>query len=967
MEETNAFAAADPTNDIDIEGLKELVQEDADEMDYQMVDFSGEDEDYDPTDISEPGSESEEGNPSIDLGFSTDEEGAYFAEDGAEGDDNFRDALREASNFKPKKAKKGMAALKSKMKREENLDPEVRYLLSQANEAFVRGDLQVALGLYNDVVKKDNKNYAAFKTCGEIYRQQGEINKCVNFWFIAAHLHPWDASFWSTVAELSYQLGHTRQAAYCYTRGIHSSNNKDLKAIFDRAILYRETGRLTRATDNFAQLLRTLPTDHSTIKELAMCYVAQNRVADAIKLYEGFLHTNMSVSPLPMDVPSFDWSELNILAELYGKQESWNLGTQLIKSVSRWIQGRQSQTFWDSVEEDGEFDDRRFSHRGWQNLTELQQSLSYELPIDIRIQLGLFRLNAGNSDEALIHFDFLFHGEGSLEGVADLYMEVGFALERCSLYKQALKFLTPITELDGYGDNENVISSMARCYRELEDYEMAKEAYKVLINLTQSEDAKLALTEIYFYLGDIESAYALEDAMDEFIVEEPPEKQERGPLQEGEAMIANIPEVRMREFKKVATDQEIRQMEKDSIARNLELYSRAMRLLPSIEEGDELAIKIFLEISGRLIDVLLTAKRYFSGDSKAKSSKSVYNRKKLDRMSLSEKRSRLRNLQQEIVLESHLPASLDDKSFRGLDFDTWYEVVVQHILIGAHRKQKEQKDQSYNLLDIALHTPIFNKSPEKHKLLLLTGLSVGCVFGDVESSLGFTRNLLNTFQFSSNMYRLFIASFQAGFKGSELFSDPANQKYFLRQVKALDAINTGKKITGMATVAVDQSQISKDLPLLHHVYASLLYEKKSYNSCLGYALQNYTKFNKDPTVVLTVALSHLHRAMQRLSNNRHFQILQGFTYMSEYVSIKLGKPDADVLDQMECDYNMGRAFHLFGLTSLAVEFYHKVLDSECDDAVYSLKADAAYNLTLIYNVGGNRQLARSIMMKYLTI
>lgn len=97
----------------------------------------------------------------------------------------------------------------------------------------------------------------------------------------------------------------------------------------------------------------------------------------------------------------------------------------------------------------------------------------------------------------------------------------------------------------------------------------------------------------------------------------------------------------------------------------------------------------------------------------------------------------------------------------------------------------------------------------------------------------------------------------------------------------------------------------------------------------------------------------------------------------------------------ESEYNLGRAFHLLGLTHLAVNHYEKALclpsknkigiskekpldevykwpvdndedDVDCEDES-DLSREVAYNLHLIYVTSGSMNLAQIILMKYCTI
>lgn len=99
----------------------------------------------------------------------------------------------------------------------------------------------------------------------------------------------------------------------------------------------------------------------------------------------------------------------------------------------------------------------------------------------------------------------------------------------------------------------------------------------------------------------------------------------------------------------------------------------------------------------------------------------------------------------------------------------------------------------------------------------------------------------------------------------------------------------------------------------------------------------------------------------------------------------------------EAEYNIGRAFHLLGLTHLAVPHYEKVLsmkrnydgriqkrpvedvykwplteeeeeelEQQLEDE-FDLKSEAAYNLHLIYITSGSMSLAQILMIKYCSV
>jgi len=69
-------------------------------------------------------------------------------------------------------------------------------------------------------------------------------------------------------------------------------------------------------------------------------------------------------------------------------------------------------------------------------------------------------------------------------------------------------------------------------------------------------------------------------------------------------------------------------------------------------------------------------------------------------------------------------------------------------------------------------------------------------------------------------------------------------------------------------------------------------------------------------------------------------------------------------ERIEAEYNVGRAYHLLGLTHLAIEFYERVLGKPGQER---LERDAAYNLANLYFTAGNVDEARRVTEEWLVI
>ncbi len=1019
-------------NDVDAGAM----DEDLNDEDYEDSEDSGKDD----RELIYESNNSVTGEKEADQeGFTfSDEEDEQLSESDIDEEFEFINALREASNFKTKKRKGadkppkkgGLAALRRKIRREE-LPPEVKILLGKANEAFVRNDLEKASKFYLDVVKMDKMNFSAYKTLGEIARLQGDYNKCSNFWLLAAHIHQWDYEFWRELAELSVELGHQRQAVYCYTKAIKASHHKDYESIFARACIYREQRRFKRATDSLLKLRTVLPEEPKIVRELAKVYVDEDRVNDAITMYKKILEDNMSFRRLKqkrkgkskLKSVAFGWSELNILSELYSNKGAWSLGIKMIRQVARWIEEREDQTFWDNKPNtDIEFDERRFDYPKFQNLGIDEKKKDYVLPIDIRVQLGLFRLNTKNTTESMKHFNFLLNQ--SIEDTTDLYLKVGMELESFGLYSEALELLIPISYIEEQ-NTPSLVLAIAKCLRETGDFENAKEAYMRLLEYNPEDvEIKVALAEVCFYLNDMDTTSRLyKEAKEqrtkerasarsnllaedktrehnrghnevevEVEVEEEEEEEEDNYENDDEifsksnqALIADLPQKKPNKKKKLTfSSAEIKNREAKSELRVTKQFKRITRLLDklrnqeSTEQTDydektgmvpgpgekNIHIKaiasLWIDLTSDLIEIFSMYRCFFSSERARRFNVGL--RKRTEKLSIDHKLSRMRYLQNEIILSEEMDSAeeaLKKNSFRGITYEQWYNLFMKYAIMIAQYEQ--DTESSMAILDIAKHVNVFKDYTLTTNLV---GLSIGIQSSDNYLAQTQVRNLMNDFQFCPIVLKIFMASYLPDSFNMEHYADPSTQKYILRQVKAYDSLKEKKDITGMAAITNKNVDLSTNHPLLNYIYASLLYFNKSYYSALAYCVKLYKVFDKDPALLFLLALSNLNRSTQRKTLNTNFQILQGLTYLKEYAELK---DMNDPYQKMEVLYNIGRAFHQLGLDNIAISFYENVLKIEVDDKNYDLKIETAYNLYMIYNIHQNFQLAEDIMDMYLVV
>lgn len=906
-----------------------------------------------------------------------------YSEEEDDYDENFdfQDALRGAGNFRQKnkrKATRSKSYWKQKMMRSSNrsLDPEVRSNLSQANEAFVRKDYQVAQNLYLEVIKLDPKNFNAYKTLGEICKLQGRLAKCCNYWFLAANIHSWDSGFWAQVAELSNDLGLIDQAIYCYGKAIAADNTKNPKYILARAILYKEKRQYGRALEGFQRLHQMFPADTTVVKNLASVYVDQKRLNDAINLYGDILEKNMNDAGNEFGrFPRFGWAELNILTELYIQQHAWPHGLKIIKVVARWLQHREDETWWDDHDDDSEFDSQRRS-RILELLSQPVKAKAskkqFQIPIDIRFKMGFLRLSMNQKDEAMHHFEFLLEDS---DDIVDLFFEAGKVLESHGYYEDALVFLTRASQSDELSQSAELVSLCGKCFLEVGDYAQASRAYQALLyGDPDNLEFKLSLAEALYHLGDAEnSAHLLQevsntraksvDELSEIEDEEEAEEEERPDE------LSIIKTKQMIKSNKKLSNQEKEEIENKARRRVLEKYGRMKRLEESLKKNDKVAITAWMQLAFQLVEMFMAVRSFFPKD-KNRTFRGVLLYRRMKPLGIDEKLARIYNLHQGMTEEesNNRHAFSSTTEYRGLTYDTWFSIFVQYALLLAHFEGNLA--YASQIIEAAQEASIFSQDKFRDSVLKCVRLMFGIVSEEsLTSVVTYIRHFLANNQFSRYIYVFFMCCFPSGLANWETFTNYNHQKYFLRQLKAYDSLLSSTKITGMATITakIDDYKFTKEPCELLYIYANLLGGSRSYVSSTVYLSRAYKLYNQDPMICLVIGLSHVHRAMQRLSTNRHIQLLQGISYILEYKQHRL--LEATVYEEAEVEYNLGRLFHMLGLPTLAVRHYEKVLLllEQMEDLDYNLLIDAAYNLTLIYNVNGNSLEARAIMEKYLTI
>lgn len=128
----------------------------------------------------------------------------------------------------------------------------------------------------------------------------------------------------------------------------------------------------------------------------------------------------------------------------------------------------------------------------------------------------------------------------------------------------------------------------------------------------------------------------------------------------------------------------------------------------------------------------------------------------------------------------------------------------------------------------------------------------------------------------------------------------------------------------------------------------------------------------NPMINLSLALAYIHYALKRQSENRHYLIMQGFSFLFAYYDLR--QQNTSLHERQEAEYNVARTYHMLGLIHLAVPYYQRCLDiSENSQApighglVDGFQREAALALQEIWSQVSNVEAARHMTEKWLTL
>ncbi|KAK2743918.1 transcription factor TFIIIC subunit tfc4 [Myotisia sp. PD_48] len=863
--------------------------------------------------------------------------------------------------------------------------PEFKHLHSEATSAFIDANYERAVILVKQAIHLNPEIFAAHSLLSEIFLAQGQKQKALAALFSGAHTRPRDPTVWLKVAELILERASDDRTAalkdvlYCYSRVI-DIDQKFYDVRFERSAIYRELGYNGRAAQEYERILKDLPYNTRAVRHLAEIYIELDDIPKAKAQYESFI---AHYSQLNLDeVHDFNWSDVNIYIELFSHEHKYKEGISSLKSLSRWLLGRQQDTNWDNVtNDDREWDAEDYPRRSsmpWFVPGQYSvESYGSGLPLELRVKLGVYRLKLGIEyiDEALSHFNWLepedSSPEANLFGYGDLFREAGDALEASQLYEHALRFYVPLQSTQEYADT-SLFLAMASCYDACGDEEEAERCYLTVAEYDKTNiEARIKLAKFYEKMKMTEQALKyITEAADIGRQEHMPRRKQR---------YGSRIEQLVKEFQ--ATDDELQETadqgshvavspaedslvpEKPPLAFTISshapknesgkpehgatdgwqvryLYKKLLELQPFMREGHTAATEDWLDIAYTLLRDFRTNRVFFPVQRRMKFL--GYSRDAQQKAGKSKSNTLLAELQeiadriQAAMGKPEIDQGSIPNDYYGISFDSWLDIFLEYSLVLAGQGQAYE---TYDTLGAAADASIWYHSKTSTRQIHVCWFTCALRLRDEEALTNTARWFIKEYQFVTDTYRLFSILFRAcGNPQRSLFHASPSVKFMLRQVKAVDFLLPSDPAAPVQRDSIFQERAALaskdassqetpveglDVPLLV-LYGHILYAGNSFTNALNYFFRAYALVPDNPAVLLSIALSYIHHSLKRQSDNRHYLIMQGLSFLEEYRRVR---ENSSVLqEKQEVEFNFARVWQMLGLAHLATEYYHKCLE-----------------------------------------
>lgn len=896
------------------------------------------------------------------------------------------EGLRRPSRGKSKKA----PGKRSKKYKTPEQKAEFRRLNGLVTAAWLKEDYDEALRHALDAIQVDPTQFSLHATVSEILMKKGRDKDAVdalfagvqsnnevnNWWYVADHVQ---RSSKNTVLE-------RKRLIFCYSTilRLEKDENQLTQARIERMKAYHNHRSFRRARGDCLLLLEKDPYNAFFLRTLAQVSTSLNQPEPAVKEMKVFVDYSMEVDYDEQET-DLSWDMASMYIELLAQANQLEEAIHMLKVISRWILGRQHETYWDNLEDDREWDiedDRRNEIKNFVANEYQEEQYGAGLPIEFRVRLATLRIQTDSDDidEAMRHLNLLYPEEqtdpASLEDFVDLFLEAGQNLRQCNHHVEALRFYEALRIVGETLDAE-FFFELAICYQALGRPDDVRGAIEGIKNGDRSASRQIGLAKLYQSQGKIDKMWRVcgqirragrSDLLKQAGL--PTERPSELPLPAEKPFTvrsSGVEKERARKKSVLRVQEEEQERFRDQVIRTM--WNDIDPAKTPLFEEDETKNQQWFSIAAEVWQEFRSCEDFFPRDRGRPFT--GFGRYKFHdsydpHVSARENRA---------IFGAPI-------SFRLIHFDDWLEFILHYAIKCAAKYDQSTCWQIMRKVETA---NVIYQDPKRYYLCRLTALRCAIMTNNELEACRQTRWFSRHHSIAAEATMLMTTANKAMHLYPKEYQGSSEQKNALRQIKTMD---WGVLTQQQQYATRDKMFAQRPQPSItwdHKIhdatwlveYAHLMVMGFAPTSGLNYYFRAYALRPDDPMMNLSLGLTYIALALKRQSANRQFHIQQAWFFIRVYHEARL-KSDKAILRQ-EAEFNVGMAYHTLGIFHQALSAYEKAIslsDEVCSQAleigtpvaeIEDFSMDAALAIRSIQLVSGATEAAHKTTQQYLVL
>ncbi len=831
-----------------------------------------------------------------------------------------KDTLRYVAGFK-----KGRKSTK--------FSPESQQLMGEANVLFANKSYDEAILKIKACIQLSPNSQQPWKLLSLIYQELGNQVKAMQTDFVAAHFDLKNTELWLMLADYAKRGNKIKESIYCMTKAIQSKPTTEL--YYYRSTLFLEANMPLKCAKDYLEIVKLNKHSVSLMMEAVNVFLGHSRYdlvfQILLPIFEGFrllITQKCSISNFPSDRPFLpvNFVHVDLLFEALIDQQLYAEAIYLSKSAILVLYYHSQEEYMpipsllNESLSDVDPTDELFNSQILTLAPTLDNPnlIANGLPVTWRIYLGVCRCYTNQLEVAKTHLNFLF--EHFISNNDSLYENILSVLLENKYYECCIAYLTPLLDEIDTDFKFTCYYHLAVSFEQLQDFSKAMDYYTLIIQHEgpYCNQSRINIAQLQTALNQ-NPIDAWRDVRT-IIPSTLKINLTSASVNNNKVDFKEVPEfLRLIKSKCKVFIETLNQTEKNTI--------------PYQSLAAECA-----EAYAIWFDLFLKSNTFFC---KEKNKKFV---------------GEINNKPQYETIDT-LEINTDDFDLNCIYLETtfkeWIDMMLQLIKCLLINKDYLQ------VIDIckkAVPSNLFTNLNRKTKLLLIQ-YSCYCQLNDFDNAMDAIRQVMVLYPYYENSYHFFMQLLPHNQVGSKAISNNNMSRCFKRHLSKFNSHL--------------MSNNSKNCyySLLLNAYSLL--SSRSVQPSLSYLMRCVQLHENDPLTHLMVGMGWFTRAMNRSTEDRHFNIITGVYYLKKYYELEQQR------HYKQANYNMGRAFQQIGLTTTSLDFYLKCICPSNQQSIQTvitmrptrneLDLLAIYNCHLLLKNSRNIQLANQVLMHWITI